>query len=424
MLDIVIMVIVAGISLFINFKKNKKKKDEYNAWSDNTTGGNNDNYVNKKNPVDDFMNGVDSFIKKVSKSAKSSIKNNNSDGPNFKKALSFLLLGIGAIAAIWFSSGFYIVQPDEEGVQVMLGKYSTTSGPGLHYHLPYPFADVHKVKVTMVNTEEIGYRASTSGPNDDSSQVYIESTMITRDENMVDVNFDVQWRVNEANQYIFNIRNSDISNTIRYAAESVMRDIIGRNNMLYALGEGRAIIAEEAKAVLQKILDAYNVGISILSMPIKRIDPPKQVIAAFRDVQSARADLEREINMAQAYRNDVVPRAKGEAAKIINEAESYLHVTINKAQGETNKMMALYPLYQKNPELVKTRLYTEFMSDVFQDANKIIIGSGASGSGHSSSGSNLNILNVADLLKTMPGISKANINNNSNGRNESGQKDN
>lgn len=391
MLDLLIILIIAGFFIWKNLGQIKKNNGNKNPWGFQSKSQN-------EKSADDFFD-MEKIKEKFNSFLNSSPNSANENNGGRFKGVGPDKLFLGALGVIflgWLLSGFYIVQPDEEGVETFLGKYSRTSMSGLHYRIPSPITKIFKVKVTRVNTEEIGYRTSKSGF--DESLVLIESSMITKDENLIDVNFDVQWRIIDAAKFIFNIKAIDVSSTIRFAAESVMRDLIGRNNMSFALGEGRALLAEQARVALQKLLDEYDLGISVLSIPIKKIDPPKQVIDAFRDVQSARADKEREINMALAYKNDILPRARGEAAKIMNEAEAYYYSVLNNAKGETAKMTALYPFYKQNKDLVKTKLYTELLEDVFKDMNKVIL---PSGSGGNSGAGQLNLLNIGEIFKSM-----------------------
>jgi len=406
MLDLLILLIIAGFFIFKNFKKlNNNNKNPWNS------GNNQNNIFNSgsfKEKFNNFMNFSQNNNNANNNNNSQSYIQNNSKVFNFMKEfgpLKIISLGIVIILILWFFSGIYIIQPDEEGVETLLGKYSKTTNPGLHFRIPSPITKIYKVKVTTINTEEIGYR----GSGVDDALMLIESTMVTKDENIIDVSFDVQWRVSDAAKFVFNIKSSDISSTIRFASESVMRDLIGRNNMSFALGEGRAILAEQVRAALQKILDEYQLGISILSIPIKKIDPPKQVIAAFRDVQSARADKEREINMALAYKNDILPRARGKSAKIINESEAYYYSIVNKANGEIAKMQSLYPLYKQNKELVKTKLYTELLNDVFSNMNKIIL---PPNSTNSQGSGQINFLNIGDIFNQI-NKNKSPINENS-----------
>ena len=384
-IDFIVMAATIGFIAFQQIKRNKiNNPNSNNSFNNRNRGG----AVNFDEKIKNF------FDKLLPNPNGSKNSNDNDKSFNFSK---IILSSIVFVAFIWLISGFYIVQADQEGVVMRLGKYHATTTPGLSYHLPYPIENVYKVKVTAINTEEIGYRSVAS---QDDSTIYTESTMVTKDENIVDVNFDVQWRISDAGDYLFNMREMDISLTVRNVAESVMREIVGNNNMFFVLGEGRAIVADECRKIMQEILDSYKLGIQILSIPIKKIDPPKQVIASFRDVQSARADREREINMAQAYRNDVIPRAKGDAAQIVNQAESYYYQTVNTAKGEVAKMMSLYPMYTENKELTKIRLYNDLMEDVFGNTKKVIIASGGSKGGSQ----NLNIMNMGDLMKNFSSI--------------------
>ena len=381
-IDLIIMVGTIGFIAFQQIKRSKANKPNNNNNQRNEANTNNG--ANFEEKIKKFFNNL------LPESPRSRNANSSSNMVNFNFSKIMLSLVI-FIAFIWLVSGCYIIQADQEGVVMRLGKYHATTTPGLSYHLPYPIENVYKVKVTAINTEEIGYRSMIS---QDDSAIYTESTMVTKDENIVDVNFDVQWRISDAGDYLFNMRSIDISSTVRNVAESVMREIVGENDMNFVLGEGRAIIAEESRKIMQEILDSYKVGIQILSIPIKKIDPPKQVIAAFRDVQSARADREREINMAQAYSNDVIPRARGDAAQIVNQAESYYYQTVNSAKGEVAKMMSLHPMYVENKELTKIRLYNDLMEDVFGNTKKVIIGGGGKNGSH-----NLNVINMGDLIK-------------------------
>ena len=384
-IDLIVMAATIGFIAFQQIKRNKINNPNSNNSFNNRNRGGGINFDEK----------IKNFFDKLLPN-QNGVKNSNENNTSFN--LSKIILSFAVfVAFVWLISGFYIVQADQEGVVMRLGKYHATATPGLSYHLPYPIENVYKVKVTAINTEEIGYRSVAS---QDDSTIYTESTMVTKDENIVDVNFDVQWRISDAGDYLFNMREMDISLTVRNAAESVMREIVGNNNMFFVLGEGRAIVADECRKIMQEILDSYKLGIQILSIPIKKIDPPKQVIASFRDVQSARADREREINMAQAYRNDVIPRAKGDAAQIVNQAESYYYQTVNTAKGEVAKMMSLYPMYTENKELTKIRLYNDLMEDVFGNTKKVIIGSGGSKGGSQ----NLNIMNMGDLMKNFAPI--------------------
>lgn len=276
---------------------------------------------------------------------------------------------IVAILLIYAFTGFYIVHPSEEGIELTFGKYSNTETSGLRYHFPYPIGKVFKVNVKEVNREEIGI-SSSYGRDVDSG----EGVMLTGDENIVNVNFEVQWRVNDAKDYLFKVRDHKPGSSVKNAAESAMRQIIGENTISFALeGQGRAEISRETRTLLQQILDGYKMGIEILSVQMKKIDPPEKVISSFRDVQSARADKERTINEAYSYSNDIIPRAKGEAIKIKLDAEAYENEVINEAKGNANRFLSLYEEYRQNPSLVKNRIYLETMEDIFNKVDKVVI---------------------------------------------------
>ncbi|QKX01144.1 FtsH protease activity modulator HflK [Wolbachia endosymbiont of Dipetalonema caudispina] len=272
------------------------------------------------------------------------------------------------ILFFYVCTGFYIVHPSEEGIEVIFGKYSNTETPGLRYHFPYPIGKVFKVNVKEVNREEIGI-SSSYGRDADRG----EGVMLTGDENIVNVNFEVQWRVRDAKDYLFKVRDYKPGFSVKNAAESAMREIIGKNTISFALGQGRQEIPIDTKVLLQQILDGYQMGIEILSIQMKKIDPPEKVISSFRDVQSARADKERIINEAYVYSNDVIPRAKGEAIKIKLDAEAYENEIINEAKGNANHFLSLYKEYKHNPSLVKNRIYLETIENILNKTDKIVI---------------------------------------------------
>ncbi|OEY86365.1 HflK protein [Wolbachia pipientis] len=273
---------------------------------------------------------------------------------------------IAMLLFMYACTGFYIVHPSEESVELTFGKYTNTTAPGLRYHFPYPIGKVFKVNVKEVNREEIGIYASSLDRGG--------GVMLTGDENIVNVNFEVQWHVRDPKDYLFMVCDSKPGLSVKNAAESAMREIIGKNTISFALeGQGRAEIARDAKVLLQKILNDYRNGIEILSIQMKKIDPPEKVISAFRDVQSARADKERTINEAYSHSNDIIPRAKGEAIRIKLDAEAYKNEIINDAKGDTARFALLYEEYKHNPSIVKNRIYLETMEDILQKVDKVVV---------------------------------------------------
>ena len=293
-------------------------------------------------------------------------------------ATSGILIVAAAIFAIWLLFGFYRVLPDEQGVVLRFGAYNRTTPPGLHYHLPAPIETVYTPKVTVVNQIEIGYQSGPSargGPR----QVPQEALMLTGDENIVDINFAVYWVIKDAKDFLFNIRSPDA--TVKAAAESAMREIIGQTPIDSALAEGRGKIQDETQKLLQRILDLYGAGIHITQLKLQKVDPPGPVIDAFRDVQRAKADQVRLQNEAEGYRNDIIPRARGQAAQIEQEAEAYKQEVVARAEGDAKRFLSVEEAYRLDKDVTAQRLYLETMESVLKKINKIIIDKKAAGSG-------------------------------------------
>ena len=282
-----------------------------------------------------------------------------------------LLFGI-IILGIWFASGFYRVLPDEQGVVLRFGKYVNQTQPGLHYHLPFPVEKVLTPKVTKGNRIDVGYRsASDTGRATSVSDVPEESLMLTGDENIVDIDYSVFWIIKDAGKFLFNIQSPE--DTVKSVAETAMREVIAKNGIQSILTEGRAQIEIDTQNIMQEILDSYDSGISITQVQTQKADPPKEVIDAFRDVQAAKADKERAQNEAEAYANDVIPRARGEAAQILQQAEAYKKEVVALAEGEASRFLAIYNEYRKARTVTQERMYLETMEKVMADINKIII---------------------------------------------------
>jgi membrane protease subunit HflK len=286
-------------------------------------------------------------------------------------------LAIAAVIALWLASGFYRVQPDEVGVVLRFGAYNRMTQPGLNYHLPSPIESALTPSVTRQNRMEIGYRSSEVGASRGGGQVPEEALMLTGDENIVDINFTVLWVVKDAKAYLFNIRNPE--GTVKSAAESAMREVVGETPIASALAEGRGKIETETQKLLQSILDFYGSGIEITLTQLQRVDPPGPVIESFRDVQRALADRERLRNEAEAYRNDILPRARGDAVKIRQDAEAYRSQVVNYAQGDADRFTSVYNAYKASADVTTERLYLETMEDILKSANKVIIDKSAMG---------------------------------------------
>jgi modulator of FtsH protease HflK len=286
---------------------------------------------------------------------------------------------IVAVVVIWLASGFYRVLPDEVGIVLRFGAYNRTTQPGLNYHLPDPIETVLLPKVTRVNRIEIGYRSGgmVSGEETEAGQVPQEALMLTGDENIVDINFTVFWVINDAENYLFNIRDPEL--TVKSAAESAMREIIGETPIAQALAEGRAKIEAETQSLLQTVLDSYGAGIEITQVQLQRVDPPAEVIDAYRDVQAALADQARYRNEAETYRNSIIPQARGDAAQIEQQAQAYRLATVAKAQGDASRFLSVYHAYMAARDVTRERLYLETMEEVLKDAHKVIIDRTAEG---------------------------------------------
>jgi membrane protease subunit HflK len=294
----------------------------------------------------------------------------------------FLLLGMGAIA-LWFFSGFFRVDSQELGAVMRFGKFVRTATPGLNYHLPYPIETVRNAPALRVIKTDIGMRIVDDvrrGPT--TRDVPEESLMLTGDENIVDVDFSVLWKVkpNGFGDFLFNIQAPE--GTVKAVAESAMREVIGRSNIQPILTGARQNIETAVHDLMQKTLDSYGAGVLIDQVQMQKVDPPSQVIDAFRDVQAARADLERAQNEAQTYANRVLPEARGRVAQITQNAEAYREQTVAEAKGQTSRFLQIYDEYKKAPAVTRQRIYLETMERLFAGTEKIILDSGSTaGSG-------------------------------------------
>ncbi len=282
------------------------------------------------------------------------------------------LLGV-LVIGVWAASGFYRVQPDEEGVVLRFGAYDRNAPPGLNYHIPWPVETALTPRVTTENLVFIGFRsADASAPRAGAGRdVREESLMLTGDENIIDIDFVVRWRVRTASEFLFNTRNPE--NTIKSAAESMMREVIGRTPIQPALTEARAQIETQVAQGTQAILDQYRAGVVVTQVQLQKVDPPSEVIEAFRDVQRAAADKERLRNEAEAYRNDIIPRARGEAERMIQEAQGYRDSQEARARGEATRFISVLGAYHQAQDITMRRLYLETMEDILRRNPKVIV---------------------------------------------------
>lgn len=277
------------------------------------------------------------------------------------------LLGIlaGIVVLVWLASGFYIVDTGQRGVVLRFGKYVETSDPGPRWHLPWPIESRETVNVDQVRTVEVGYR------NTVRNKALKESLMLTDDENIIDLQFAVQYILKDPKEFLF--VNRDPEDAVLQVAETAMREIVGKNKMDFVLYEGRAEIAVRAKKEMQEILDRYKTGISISQVTLQNIQPPEEVQAAFDDAVKAGQDRERLKNEAQAYANNVIPSAQGVAARLIQEAEGYRQSVMANAQGEASRFSQIYAEYSKAPQVTRQRMYLDTMQTVMNNTSKVLI---------------------------------------------------
>lgn len=290
----------------------------------------------------------------------------------------FLLVLI--VLAIWAATGLYRVNPGERGVELLFGKFIQTTSAGLHYWAPTPIGSVITPNVDRTNEITVGFRGVSGAQRSNVSRdVPEESLMLTGDQNIIDIDFVVQWRIKKAEDFLFNIR--DPAATVKLAAESSIREVVGQTRLEDALADKRTEVEMQTKILLQNILDNYGAGVFVVDIKMQKVEPPKAVIDAFDDVQRARQDKEREQNEAEAYANDILPKAKGEAARMVQEATAYREKLIKEAEGEAKRFLSVYNAYKGNKAVTTKRLYLERMQEVLKDSNKIIIDSIKGGQG-------------------------------------------
>jgi len=300
-----------------------------------------------------------------------------------------LIAGIAAI--VWLFSGIYIVDAGKQGVVLRFGAYNEATMPGPHWRIPYPVDQVEIVDVEQRRFVEIGYRSGSSGQA--SVSVPREALMLTKDENIVNIQLAVQYQVSDPRDYLFNTR--DPNAVLKQAAESAIREVIGTSEMDFVLKEGRAEVVGRTRAVMQKTLDSYNAGLLVSDVNLQDAQPPEEVQASFSDAIKAREDKERFKNEAEAYSNDIIPKARGGAARQMQEAEGYKESLIAKAEGEASRFSQLLTEYKKAPQVTRKRLYLETMESVLKKTGKVIV--------DSKSANNLMYLPIDQLMRQSSG---------------------
>lgn len=327
---------------------------------------------NNGNNVDDIIDNIQDRIRKIMTGGGSGggggLKGNSPKG-NWGMVT---LLGAGAVV-LWLGTGLFRVQEGEVGVVLRFGEMVRTTLPGLQYHLPAPFESVIVQKVAVLNTIDGGMKTEKNG---DSAEATL---ILTGDENMVHTNYTVLWKIKDVSEYLFTTRNPD--ETIRVAAESVVREVIGQTTARLALTEGRGKIEARAQEILQKLLDQYKMGIQIVSIQLQNVAPPHQVVDAFNDLQASLVNADQSRNEAEAYRNEIIPRAEGQAAQIANEATAYSQRKIAEAEGEAIRFTQVLQAYEAHPKITLKRYYLESMRDVLSKTSKVILDIKAIGKG-------------------------------------------
>src|SRR5688572_17659409 len=276
--------------------------------------------------------------------------------------MAFIIL---LIIAVWLASGFYIVEEGRRGVVLRLGRFLEVTMPGPRWHIPYPIESVEIVNVSGVRTVEVGYRGN---PKNKQPQ---EALMLTDDENIVDVQFAIQYTLKSPEDFLFNNRNPE--DNVLQAAETSIREIVGKSKMDFVLNQGRSEVAARVKVLMQQILDRYKTGINITTVNLQNVQAPEQVQASFEDVVRAGQDRERFKNEGQAYANDVVPKARGVAARLIEESNGYKQSVINTAQGDASRFRQVLTEYEKAPQVTRERMYLETMQNIMSSTTKVIV---------------------------------------------------
>ena len=285
---------------------------------------------------------------------------------------------IGLVVLIWFATGFYIVDQGSRGLVLRFGKYVETTMPGPRWHIPYPIESVTVVNLEQVRTLEVGYRSGVEGGPARSKELR-ESLMLTDDENIIDLQFAIQYNLKSANDYLFNNRFSEElhanpeASGVRGAAETAIREVVGKSKMDFVLYEGREEVAARVKKLMQDILDRYQSGINIVNVTMQNTQPPEQVQAAFDDAVKAGQDLERQKNEGQAYANDVIPKARGTAARLLEEAAGYKLRVVNEAQGNASRFSQVLSQYERAPEVTRQRLYLDAQEQILSGVSKVVV---------------------------------------------------
>tara|TARA_Y100000590_G_scaffold468471_1_gene651348 strand:- start:239 stop:1336 length:1098 start_codon:yes stop_codon:yes gene_type:complete len=349
----------------MNWNKNNNSNNPWGSGNGNNPwgGGNSSNNV-------DFEDSI--------KKAKEKFGNFKIGGP---RNIGIIIL-IGLL--IWLASGFYRVEPDEQGIELLFGKWNgSTTEPGLHYFFPTPIGQTITPKVEVIRKINVGFRSSSdlgfSSNTNAERKVIEESLMLTGDQNIADVRFTVLYKIKDAGNFLFKMRNPET--TVKDMSESVMREVVGQRDLQFLLTEGRQEVEQVVRNLLQEILDSYNSGVMVQSVQLQSVDPPDQVIDAFDEVQRARQDKDRLVNEANTYLNKIVPNARGEAAKLVENAKAYKEQVVKQAEGVAQNFVDVYNSYKDAKEVTRRRIYLETLREVLEGKNKIILDDTGNGQG-------------------------------------------
>ncbi len=338
------------------------------AWNDknnqNPWGGSGQTPPELDEVIKDFKNKFSNVFGGKSSS--------NSDTPSTPSTGGLKYVFILALL-VWILSGIYIIDPAEKGVVLRFGAFQEETNQGPHWHLPYPIETLNRVNVEQIRTVQIGYRDAVS--NRRGGNVSSESVMLTKDENMIDAKFAVQYKINDVQAYLFNVANPDA--TLRNVVESAIRQVVGKNSMDYILTDGRVAIADSIKEKSQELLNVYQTGLQITTVNMQDAQPPEQVQASFSDAVKAREDKQRLINESQTYANDILPKSRGKAARMLEEAKAYKSKVVSKSEGEASRFGQILAEYEKAPEVTRERLYRETMEIVLANTSKVVVDSKA-----------------------------------------------
>lgn len=289
----------------------------------------------------------------------------NGNGPSAGAVGGGIALILGVLFVLWMASGWYKVDASEKGVVLRFGKFKEITGPGLQWHLPYPFEAHEVVNVTQVRTVEVGYRGN------ERAKDLSEALMLTDDENIINIQFAVQYTLNDARAFLFNNREPALS--VKQVAETAMREIVGKSKMDYVLYEGREDVAKNAQLLMQRILDRYDTGIQVSKVTLQNAQPPEQVQEAFNDAVKAGQNREQLKNEGQAYANEVIPKARGTAARLLEEATGYTGRVVAQAEGDASRFKQVYAEYAKAPEVTRTRMYLDVMQQIYSNTSKVLV---------------------------------------------------